>query len=550
MHKTLYLAYRPQNFDQLEGQEHIKQTLKNASKLGKLAHAYLFAGPRGTGKTSTARILAKAINCLNPQEDGNPCSICEICKKIEEGQMVDVIEIDAASNRGIDDIRDLKEKVNYVPNIARKKVYIIDEVHMLSREAFNALLKTLEEPPEHVHFILATTELQKVLPTIISRCQFFQFYPLTVDELKERLQLVCNSEGIKFDEDAIALIAEEARGGARDALSLLEKVAFQSDKLTIDLVSSLLGSGFERAYRDLLSILQNGDNEELFSLLHSVQKRGFPIEQFMRGFLSYVRGEMISVAMKSTSHSPDLLFLMKLSEEVEKALQEAKYSAVPNLPFELRLLKLKMDIPTEIILTKPLEKEAVKEKSIEKKVIQEKAETKFEDKVVISSPKVSETPKEAVVEKTEKKEEKEEAVVQTNENKNDTSSAEGDSSLSLTVLKRDWNIIAAKLSKSIAKLTFGRHSFPREIQNHQLILAVFGSLHMEKAEEHKQALEALLEKEFHVKLRITFKLEKPSDAPAVPHSPAGKKESEKNITMSEKKVDYSKIADFLGGELI
>ena len=221
-YQALYRAWRPETFSQIVGQDAVVKTLRHQVETGRVAHAYLFCGTRGTGKTTAAKVLSRAINCLRPV-DGDPCGQCDVCLQLKQENSMDVIEIDAASNNGVDEIRDLREKVKYPPAVAKYKVYIIDEVHMLSTGAFNALLKTLEEPPAHVIFILATTEVHKLLPTILSRCQRFDFRRIAPEDIAERLELVCEREHVEIDHDAAMLIAVTADGGMRDALSILDQ---------------------------------------------------------------------------------------------------------------------------------------------------------------------------------------------------------------------------------------------------------------------------------------------------------------------------------------
>ena len=238
---ALYRKFRPDCFEDVKGQEHIVTTLQNQIKLDRIGHAYLFNGGRGTGKTSAAKIFARAINCLNPK-DGEPCNECEICKAMLEGSLTDVVEMDAASNNSVEDIRAIRDEVNFLPTLAKNRIYIIDEVHMLSTGAFNALLKTLEEPPAHVKFILATTEPQKLPATILSRCQRFDFKRISEENIQKRLEIVCNQSGIDITKEALQVISILAEGAARDALSILERCS-QEQEGTIDatLVKNLVG---------------------------------------------------------------------------------------------------------------------------------------------------------------------------------------------------------------------------------------------------------------------------------------------------------------------
>ncbi len=269
MAQALYLKYRPRTFEEIEGQEHIRTTLKNALTLGRISHAYLFTGPRGTGKTTTARVLSKAVNCLSDQAD-KPCNRCAVCQAINDDRLLDLIEIDAASNTGVDDIRDLRDKVDFRPGEAKYKVYIIDEVHMLSTAAFNALLKTLEEPPPHVIFVLATTDPQKIPATVISRVQRFDFRRLTLKEIIARLTEIAAKEKLQVEPAAIELIARQATGAMRDAISLLDQLtAYGGERITLAQVQGLLGAASSQSVGDVVARLAEKDVAQGLALIAS-----------------------------------------------------------------------------------------------------------------------------------------------------------------------------------------------------------------------------------------------------------------------------------------
>ncbi len=274
MYQALYRKYRPQTFDDVVGQSAVTTTLKTQLQSGRLSHAYLFTGSRGTGKTSSAKILAKAVNCENPQ-DGNPCGICQACRTIDSGACMDVLEIDAASNNGVDNVRDLRDDAVYTPSQVKKRVYIIDEVHMLSISAFNALLKIIEEPPEHLLFILATTELHKVPATILSRCQRFSFRRISQEDIAARLQYVAYKENIDLDDSAARVLARLADGGMRDALSLLDQCASATTgELTADAVYSCLGIAGIRECSAMMAAIADHDSKRVLTLLNESYSQG------------------------------------------------------------------------------------------------------------------------------------------------------------------------------------------------------------------------------------------------------------------------------------
>ena len=331
---SLYLKYRPQNFESVVGQTYVKKTLQSAALQGNMAHAYLFCGPRGTGKTSMARILAKRLNCLNP-ENNEPCNQCEICQAINQARLVDLIEIDAASNRGIDEIRELREKIVFSPTQAKYKVYIIDEVHMLTKEAFNALLKTLEEPPEHAYFILATTEAHKIPETIVSRCQQFNFSRIELSDIADRLSEITQKESGQADREALELIAKLSHGGLRDAIGLLEQMLL-AGPITTQEVSQQLGlTGMDHLERFFNQLIDQKTVDAL-NLLKEVRAQGKSIPQFTKEFIEYLREQM----HQQLSDSKKLSQIVEMIDVFLKAKQQIDLSPIPELPIEMAIIRI------------------------------------------------------------------------------------------------------------------------------------------------------------------------------------------------------------------
>ena len=350
--QVFYRKWRPQTLAEVVGQEHVTKTLFNALRTGRVAHAYLFCGPRGTGKTSTGRILAKAVNCLQGG-DGEPCNACDLCCAVTEGRATDVIEVDAASNRGIDEVRDLRERARFAPNVARYKVYIVDEVHMLTEPAANALLKTLEEPPGHVIFVLATTESHKVPATILSRCQRFDFRRIPQAAMVSRLQHVCEQEGIRIDEPSLKLIARTATGSMRDAENLLEQmVAYYGSDIGMQEVQSVLGVTGDVRAQELARHILSKDVPAGLRTINSVSQDGLDLRQFNREMVEYLR-ELLLVkagASSAVELSPEALAEMKALVEaasmgqISSALKlfrqvDLEFDGFSTLPLELALVE-------------------------------------------------------------------------------------------------------------------------------------------------------------------------------------------------------------------
>ncbi|RME82390.1 MAG: DNA polymerase III subunit gamma/tau [Caldilineae bacterium] len=290
MTQALYRRYRPQTFEEVVGQRHVAETLRNALRQGRIGHAYLFTGPRGTGKTSTARILAKAVNCRAAEVDDRPDNSCPICVAINEGRLLDLIEIDAASNTSVDDVRELRDRVAFAPSEADYKVYVIDEVHMLSTSAFNALLKTLEEPPPHVIFILATTEPHKIPATVLSRCQRFDFHRIATREIAEYLAQLAEKEGVRVTPEALGIIARSATGSMRDAISLLDQIiAYGHEEVDAELVRDVLGMVSGKAVSELADALADQDPAEVLAKLHELINRGVELSQLVSQLIDHLR---------------------------------------------------------------------------------------------------------------------------------------------------------------------------------------------------------------------------------------------------------------------
>jgi len=360
---SLYLKYRPQNFKSLVGQTHAKRTIQNALGSDSLAHAYLFSGPRGTGKTSLARILAKGLNCINSQPDSEPCNACNICTSINEGRMVDLIEIDAASNRGINEIRELREKIVFSPSQAKTKVYIIDEAHMLTKEAFNALLKTLEEPPKHAYFVLATTEVHKIPETIISRCQQFSFSRISISDIVGRLEEIIEQEGVKAEKPALDLIAKLSEGGLRDAIGLLEQM-IASGEVTLDSVTKNLGLTGSEYLEKFFNYLIERKALKAIELLNQIKANGQSIPQFLREIISYFREQMLI----NLGDAHDTNTIIGFIEIFLEAKTQLDLSPIPELPIEVAIIKsckfdiYKEDVVTTNVVSEKIHKEQPKNK--------------------------------------------------------------------------------------------------------------------------------------------------------------------------------------------
>ena len=351
MPQALYRKYRPRRWDSVIGQDHIIQTLRNAITGERVGHAYLFAGPRGTGKTTTARLLAKAVNCLNPDPSVRPCDECDHCEALNSGRFLDLIEIDAASNTSVDDVRDLREKINFSPNQGRYKVYVIDEVHMLSTAAFNALLKTLEEPPPHAIFILATTEVHKIPATVLSRCQRHEFRRIPVTEIVSKLEELSQEEDIQATPEALTLIARQSTGSLRDAISLLDQLASSGEPISLELVQSVLGTATSQMVIELVDALLVCDMGTGLERIHQALDSGSDVRQFARQIVNYLR-QMLLIQLGDVDIPPEMeeqikghagaietSHLLQVIRLFNKAAVDSRGSWQPALPLEVAFIE-------------------------------------------------------------------------------------------------------------------------------------------------------------------------------------------------------------------
>ncbi len=361
MTQALYRKYRPKEWAEVMGQDHIVQTLKNAIAADRVAHAYLFAGSRGTGKTTLARLLAKAVNCTNPDPTKRPCNECEHCKAVNANRFMDLIEIDAASNTSVDDVRDLRDKINFSPSQGKYKIYIIDEVHMLSTAAFNALLKTLEEPPPHAIFVLATTEIHKIPATVLSRCQRHEFRRVPVGEIVTNLKMIVKAENLQADDDALIQVARQSAGGMRDAISLLDQLSSTGDRITLALAQMVLGTATSQTVLDVISSINDHDPAHGLETIHKALDAGADPRSLARQIVEYLRSLMliqmgnanqveatadVRKQMQAHARSFSTTDVLRIMKSFNVAATDARGGWQPSLSLELALAET-LDAPNE-----------------------------------------------------------------------------------------------------------------------------------------------------------------------------------------------------------
>jgi len=559
-----YRKYRPQQFKDLIGQEAISKTLSSAIKLNKVAHAYLFTGPRGTGKTSTARIFAKSLNC----EKGptlEPCGVCPSCVDIASGSAIDVIEIDAASNRKVEDARNLLEKVQFVPVAGKYKIYIIDEVHMLTTEAFNTLLKTLEEPPANLVFILATTEAHKVLKTIISRCQRFDFRRIRQDLIVERLKHICKLENLNIDDEALTLIARRSSGGMRDALSLLDQVSILAniqEKIAAKDILNLLGCLQEDTLLKLVETIADKNSAGLLGILNEILELGNEPVQIIRELMNYFRNLML---IKTSDNLEEIRPLIDVSDqfygELKKQCDKFDVAEIPQIIEKLseheKILKTtsKQHLWLEVALISILHRQDIKViKDLEQRIT--KLETVLSGgNVQISAPKINYTavqPKpvniqsvsKPVIHETATATITKELPAQEAVQENQSVPVKSQSSIDIGDLASSWGNLLANIESIPTRTLFSEHARPVEINVDKIILNFANDMHLKLAQSKSKMgpFEKATQKVFGVVPNIVFrqgiaeKIELPKKAP-VPVTPTpAKKENFEQISQDFEEI--------------
>jgi len=544
-YQVLARKYRPERFQDVIGQDHVTQTLLNAFALDRLAHAYLFAGPRGVGKTTTARILAKALNCLK-NTDGNPCDECQNCKEIATSGSMDVLEIDGASNRGIDEIRNLRELVKYPPIHAKFKIFIIDEVHMLTTQAFNALLKTLEEPPSHVKFVFATTEPNKVLPTVLSRCQRHEFHRLSENNIKKGLNSVFKNEGITIDDKTEQVITGMADGSMRDALSLLDQIiAFCGNTISFDKASSLLGIIPTSLYFDVTSTIKDKNYKQLLSLMQRIYSEGYSLNVFISGlnqhFLNILvckvdsERELLNITedilqLYKTEcqkwETKDILRYIDLISNMESNLKIVQQPKIYVETMMLKLLEMDSTISINDLLSR-ISSGSLQYENTESDIKQESLFKRDSSKDIAGN-----------TEKHDREKTKDTTVIK--EKKEEVESESKSSSDLFETVQERWTEIISKISENGTSLgVFMSHGLPTALKGKKLIITFPRKyrFQIDVLKKNIRKIESIIEKTVDHFLKIEFIV--------------GERESDKqNSTDEETHPVTKRMLELFGGEII
>ncbi len=527
MYQALYRKYRPKTFDDILGQDHVTRILKNQVKSGNIGHAYLFSGTRGTGKTSAAKVLSRAVNCLN-SIDGNPCNECSVCKGILDESLMDVIEMDAASNRKIEDIRELKEKIIYPPSVAKYKVYIIDEVHMLTNEAFNALLKTLEEPPKHLIFILATTEPERLPQTILSRCQRFDFKRITNNDIITNMQTIIDSMHITVEKRALELVARNSDGAMRDALSLLDQlIAYDNKNITYEDCINILGITSSDLIFELVDAINEKDLGKSLEILERVILEGKDIQQFVKDLTYHFRNLMIS---KVSKNPEELIF----TEDVDRYVMQSKKFQLEEI---LRCLEILRDTDSNVkwALQPRIVLELAIVKMIESDVsISEERKSTKQEKAVKES--IKEEPKEKLSTKVEALKQETNVTQSTNEEK-----------FSLKYVKAQWpKIMQIIKSKKISIYALIMEGEVQRVDENRIVITYKEGFEFHKnavnSPQNKEFLEQTLSEYFSTPIELVFAMSDQLEEMT--------KENEIGIKEKTKEEKIKEVIDFFGEDLV
>ncbi len=519
-YQVLSLKWRPQTFNDVVGQDHVTQTLKNAFAKERIAQGYVFTGPRGVGKTTMARLMAKGLNCQNPV-DNEPCNMCPTCNEIIESRSMDVLEIDGASNRGIDEIRNLRENIKFPPMNAKFKVYIIDEVHMLTTQAFNALLRTLEEPPSHGKFIMCTTDIHKMPATIISRCQRFDFNRISSTIIADRMKYILDADKIKYDTESISAISLKADGSMRDALSILDQViSFAGEKIEFDQITKVLGLIPYDLYFDLTTAIKEKHAENLVLVLNNIRSLGTSLEDVVNGLNQHLRNLLISTVKGAESTievNPELQEryatdavnwerrdLMRFSNVFSKLEPELRRAAQPQILLEMNLLKM-LEMDQTVSIEEFLD--STPQSNASPKAVQYTIpEKKKPDPPTVSSKNNTDKKKELIKKNIPKKEhpkhespKKETPKIEKKDNEI--------GGLDLENIKSNWHQMITKISSiknSIAMVL--EHTMPTELNNRKLVVAVMDQprFSFDRLERNLHLIESTFEDIFKQTVRITF----------------------------------------------